>query len=158
MSLERFKTAQDSSGAGFATALAELRGGRKTSHWIWYIFPQLEGLGRSSTARAYALRNLDEAVVYLSDPLLRARLLQVTEIVAEQLSRGVRLVELMGGTIDALKLVSSLTLFELAVGEIGGAECEAELRRFAECCAAVLAAGERQGYPRCGYTLEHARS
>ena len=59
--LERFHKAQASTSAGYDTALAEIRRGRKTSHWIWYIFPQIEGLGRSSTARAYALRDLAEA-------------------------------------------------------------------------------------------------
>ena len=70
MSLDRFHDAQASPSAGYDTALAEIRRGRKTSHWIWYIFPQLAGLGRSSTARAYAIRDLAEACEYLRDPLL----------------------------------------------------------------------------------------
>ncbi|HEV2840502.1 MAG TPA: DUF1810 family protein, partial [Chthoniobacterales bacterium] len=114
MSLERFHNAQASPSAGYDTALAEIRRGRKTSHWIWYIFPQIEGLGHSSTARAYALRDLAEACEYLRDPLLRAHYEEIAGAVSEQLASGRALEELMGGGIDALKLVSSLTLFHAA--------------------------------------------
>jgi uncharacterized protein (DUF1810 family) len=68
MFLQRFHEAQASRSAGYDTALAEIRAGGKRSHWIWYIFPQIEGLGRSSTARAYAMQNLGEACAYLRDP------------------------------------------------------------------------------------------
>src|SRR5207248_7299425 len=64
MSLERFHEAQAGRGAGYDTALAEIRAGGKRSHWIWYIFPQIEGLGRSSTARAYAMHDLGAACAY----------------------------------------------------------------------------------------------
>src|SRR5438132_347439 len=104
MSLKRFHEAQASRSAGYDTALSEIRRGRKTSHWIWYIFPQLDGLGRSSTARAYALRNLAEACAYLRDPLLRAHYEEIAGAVSEQLACGVSLEHLMGGTTDALKL------------------------------------------------------
>ena len=73
MSLERFHQAQARKWGGYASALAEIRKGRKSGHWIWYVFPQLDGLGHSSTARSYALRDLDEACAYLRDPLLRMR-------------------------------------------------------------------------------------
>ena len=72
MSLERFHQAQAGRSAGYDTALAEIRAGGKRSHWIWYIFPQIEGLGHSSTARAYALRDLGEACAYLRDPILKS--------------------------------------------------------------------------------------
>src|SRR3954465_10447497 len=111
MSLERFHQAEENSRSGYATALQEIRAGAKSSHWIWYIFPQIEGLGRSSTARTYALRDLAEACDYLRDPLLRARYEEITGAVSEQLARGISLEDLMGGRTDALKLVSSLTLF-----------------------------------------------
>ena len=71
MSLARFHNAQ-AGPFGYDMALAEIRRGRKTNHWIWYIFPQLAGLGRSAAARAYALHDLAEASAYLCDPLLRA--------------------------------------------------------------------------------------
>jgi uncharacterized protein (DUF1810 family) len=110
MSLERFHEAQASRSVGSDTALAEIRRGRKTSHWIWYIFPQLDGLGRSSTARTYALRDLAEACAYLRDPLLRARYEEIAGAVSDKLARGRALEALMGSSTDALKLASSLTL------------------------------------------------
>lgn len=156
MSLERFKTAQQGKTAGFATALAELQAGHKSSHWIWYIFPQLAGLGRSSTAQYYGVRDLAEAVAFLRDPVLSERLAQVAETVAVHLQRGAKLDDLMGGSTDALKLVSSLTLFELALRELGAAGDVPAVSRLGVAGAAVLAEAERQGYPRCRYTLEHA--
>lgn len=76
--LSRFVEAQD---RDFATALAELRQGRKRSHWMWYVFPQLRGLGRSATARFYAIGGLAEARAYLDHPLLGPRLVQCCETV-----------------------------------------------------------------------------
>src|SRR5437868_1200945 len=114
MSLERFHEAQARPGAGYDSALAEIRAGGKRSHWIWYIFPQIEGLGRSSTARAYAIQDLGDACTYLRDPVLRDRYEEIVAAVSEQLVRGIRVEDLMGSRIDALKLVSSLTLFRAA--------------------------------------------
>src|SRR5213080_3609107 len=119
MSLERFHEAQASAWAGYDTALAEIRAGGKRSHWIWYIFPQIEGLGRSSTARAYAIRDLGEACAYLRDPILRARYEEIVAAVGEQLTHGTHLEDLMGSQIDALKLVSSLTLFRATAEQFG---------------------------------------
>ena len=68
--LDRFKRAQERTAGGIATALGELQAGRKQSHWIWYIFPQLEGLGSSPMAQRYAIRSLDEARAYLDHPVL----------------------------------------------------------------------------------------
>ncbi len=72
--LDRFRKAHDASRAGFAVALRELHEGRKTSHWIWYVFPQLAGLGQSPTAVHYGLAGPDEAADYLRDPVLGERL------------------------------------------------------------------------------------
>src|SRR4051812_2087791 len=108
MSLDRFRSAQDSPHSGIATALAELEKGRKTSHWIWYVFPQLAGLGRSSTAQFYGIRDFAEAREYLRDSVLRERLVQTIAVVAKKLREGVPLEDLMGGATDSLKLVSSL--------------------------------------------------
>src|SRR6476469_10919092 len=102
MPLERFHQGQASHSAGYDTALAEIRAGGKRSHWIWYIFPQIEGLGRSSTARAYALQDLGEACAYLRDPILRARYEEIVAAVSEQLGRAIRVEDLMGGRTDAL--------------------------------------------------------
>jgi uncharacterized protein (DUF1810 family) len=104
--LERFVVAQEADGA-YERALAELRSGRKASHWMWFIFPQLAGLGRSSTARYYALVSTAEATAYLDHSVLGPRLLACTELVA-QAPPGARRIF---GEIDAMKLRSSMTLF-----------------------------------------------
>jgi uncharacterized protein (DUF1810 family) len=79
--LGRFRVAQEDPRSGFATALAELRAGRKTSHWIWYVFPQLAGLGRLPTARRFGLADVDEAAAYLRDPVLGTRLAEAVAAV-----------------------------------------------------------------------------
>src|SRR2546427_10573161 len=97
--LARFRVAQDDPGTGFAVALRELRAGRKTSHWIWYVFPQLAVLGRSSTAVHYGLAGAEEAADYLRDPALGERLVAAAAVVrthlADAKARTVRLEELM---------------------------------------------------------------
>jgi uncharacterized protein (DUF1810 family) len=107
MDLERFVTAQDSGGT-YQRAVAELRNGRKTSHWMWFIFPQIAGLGRSAMAQAYAITDLTEAKAYLEHPVLGRRLLECAEIVASH--RGLSAEQIFGG-IDSIKLRSSMTLF-----------------------------------------------
>jgi uncharacterized protein (DUF1810 family) len=148
MSLERFHEAQASRWAGYDTALAEIRAGGKRSHWIWYILPQIEGLGRSSTARAYAMQDLGEACAYLRDPILRARYEEIVAAVGEQL---VRVEALMGGRTDALKLASSLTLFRAAAEQL--APEDPVYASLAERLAALLTQTSGQGYPACDFTL-----
>ena len=109
--LSRFHKAQQSS---YNTALAEIRSGRKRSHWIWYIFPQIQGLGFSSTAQYYAIENLEEAKAYLADPVLRERLLEISNALLALDSCDPS--EVMGYP-DDLKLRSSMTLFSLAEPE-----------------------------------------
>jgi uncharacterized protein (DUF1810 family) len=152
--LDRFRTAQENSGAGFDAALGELRAGAKRGHWIWYIFPQLDGLGTSAMSRNYAIRSVDEAAAYLRDPLLRSRLLAATTAVADQLhapGRAVSLVDLFGSHVDVRKMVSSLTLF----GGIARSQSarDPNVRPLADAAAAVLAAAKTQGFPACRYTL-----
>lgn len=108
--LERFTEAQDAGGT-LQRALAELRAGRKVSHWIWFVFPQVAGLGRSATAQRYAIASLDEARAYLAHPILGPRLLECTRTVAQTAGRSAQ--DIFGGT-DAVKLCSSMTLFALA--------------------------------------------
>jgi len=151
VSLERFHKAQAILSAGYETALAEIRAGQKRSHWIWYIFPQVEGLGRSSTARAYALRDLDEACDYLEDRVLGARYEEIARAAEQQLKSGVPLKRLMGSQIDTLKLVSSVTLFRAAAGKL--AKGNAPFTSLAECCDAILAQAAAQGYAPCRQTL-----
>jgi uncharacterized protein (DUF1810 family) len=111
--LRRFIDAQDAGGT-YNSALAELRAGRKTSHWMWFIFPQIAGLGRSAMAKMYAIGSLAEARAYLADPVLGPRLREATRVVSE-LSGSTA--EEVFGPIDALKLRSSMTLFARAVPE-----------------------------------------
>jgi uncharacterized protein (DUF1810 family) len=107
MDLERFVTAQDRGGT-YQRAIAELRNGRKTSHWMWFIFPQIAGLGRSAMAQAYAISDLAEAQAYLAHPVLGPRLVECAEILA---SHGALTAHDVFGDIDAIKLRSSMTLF-----------------------------------------------
>jgi uncharacterized protein (DUF1810 family) len=109
--LQRFVTAQE---GVHARALAELKAGHKQSHWMWFVFPQLAGLGTSPMAVRYAIRSADEARAYLAHPMLGPRL---REGVATMLAhKGTRPEAILGG-IDALKFRSSLTLFEAAVDD-----------------------------------------
>lgn len=95
----------------YATALAEIRRGAKRSHWMWFVFPQLAGLGRSATARFYGIRSAEEARAYLDHPILGLRYL---ECVAALQDLPIADPQAVFGSIDALKLRSSLTLFEAA--------------------------------------------
>ena len=108
--LQRFVTAQDEAGT-YAAALQELRDGRKRSHWMWFVFPQIAGLGQSATSRRYAISSIGEARAYLAHPLLGARLLECTRVLVEL--DGPSAEQVFGG-IDAIKLRSSMTLFHRA--------------------------------------------
>ncbi len=96
----------------YAQALAEIRRGAKVSHWIWYIFPQLKGLGRSYFSEFYGLEGLEEAWLYLQDPVLGARLREITAALLALDSRDPQAV--IGSRTDSRKLCSSMTLFALA--------------------------------------------
>jgi len=143
--LDPFLDAQNATFAGYATALAEIRAGRKRSHWIWYVFPQLAGLGQSAAAQAYGIAGRAEAVEYLRDPILRARLLEITNAVRDELGRGVPLATLMGADIDALKLVSSMTLFAAVARDLDDAA-------LASAAEDVLARAGAEGFPPCAFT------
>jgi uncharacterized protein (DUF1810 family) len=110
--LERFLRAQDSGGA-YDRALAELRAGRKTSHWMWFVFPQVAGLGLSAMSRRYAISSLAEAAAYLEHPVLGGRLLACAQAVSE--SEAASAAQIFG-SVDAQKLQSSLTLFSRVPG------------------------------------------
>jgi len=157
MSLDRFVRAQDDPHAGFDAALSELRSGGKHGHWIWYVFPQLGGLGSSSQSRLYGLASLDEAIEYLQHPVLGPRMSEATRAVVDQIRKGVPLYTLMGSSIDLMKLVSSLTLFEAAaagVYEQDGVDAHGALTALAD---EVLMAAFAEGYPRCQTTLARLR-
>jgi uncharacterized protein (DUF1810 family) len=108
--LERFVAAQDEGGT-YQRAVAELRRGRKTSHWMWFVFPQITGLGRSPASRRYAISALREARAYLEHPVLGPRLRECAAVVA---ATSGRTAEQIFGGIDARKLHSSMTLFHRA--------------------------------------------
>ena len=108
--LERFRTAQDEGGV-YERAVGELRAGRKRSHWMWFVFPQIAGLGRSPMAQRFAIASLDEARAYLADPVLGPRMRECARILVDL---GESDAALIFGGIDAMKLRSSMTLFEAA--------------------------------------------
>ena len=148
--IARFVEAQ--AGGEYERALAEIKAGHKRGHWIWYVFPQIEGLGTSHMSQAYAIRGRDEAEAYLRHPLLSQRLVDIAAAAADHLKNGLALNALMGSSIDAAKLVSSMTLF----GEVARALPD-DLRTptavaLAEAAETILVAAAAQGYQRCEHT------
>ena len=111
--LERFIKAQQSY-CGYDTAFTEIKRGRKLSHWIWYIFPQLKGLGSSYSSIFYGIASLDEAKAYLQNDVLRERLIEISNAL---LKHDKDIVDIVGD-IDALKIRSSMTLFHCADSSI----------------------------------------
>ncbi len=109
--LERFKKAQR---GAYDDALAEIRRGRKNGHWMWYVFPQLSGLGMSATSLYYGIRGLDEAKAYLADPVLGERLREISAALLELPTNDPRAVF---WSPDDMKLRSCMTLFSLAAPE-----------------------------------------
>jgi len=107
INLDRFVEAQEGS---YEEALLEIQNGRKLSHWMWYIFPQIKGLGQSEMSRKYAIRSLDEAQAYLEHPVLGARLIEISGALLKIENSSAR--EIMGSP-DDLKLKSCMTLFSL---------------------------------------------
>jgi uncharacterized protein (DUF1810 family) len=112
--LQRFVAAQDAGGT-YERAIAELRGGCKTSHWMWFVFPQIAGLGYSPTSRTYAITSLAEARAYLAHPVLGPRLIECATILAGLPGRNA---EQIFGALDAQKLRSSATLFMHAAPDV----------------------------------------
>ena len=109
--LERFVSAQE---PVFVTALTELRAGKKQTHWMWFVFPQLHGFGRSPLAQHYGINSLGEATAYIEHPVLGPRLKQCVEAVLALQGRSLRQIF---GSPDDTKFRSSMTLFALAAGE-----------------------------------------
>lgn len=105
--LNRFTKAQEKD---YKTALNEIKSGRKKTHWIWYIFPQIHGLGQTETSRFYAIKSLAEAQAYLSHPVLGSRLIEISTVLLGLKAAGAT--EVLG-TPDDLKVRSCMTLFSL---------------------------------------------
>ena len=108
--LARFVKVQE---FNYTKALSEIQNGRKRTHWMWYIFPQLKELGRSSTAKYYGIENIEEATEYLNHPVLGARLNEISEaLLSNEKSNPYEVM----GDIDGMKLCSSMTLFAEVIG------------------------------------------
>ena len=104
---KKFLSAQE---GAYKQALAEIKNGKKTSHWIWYIFPQIKGLGHSSNSQHFAIDSLNEARQYLADETLRSRLIEISEALLAQEGSA----EKIFGKVDAMKVRSCMTLFREA--------------------------------------------
>lgn len=111
--LARFLKVQDINST-YSSALAEIKSGRKMTHWMWFIFPQISGLGRSETAVYYSIKSKEEAIAYWEHPQLKSRLVEITEAILRVENRTAH--EILGGP-DDLKLKSSMTLFHLIQDE-----------------------------------------
>ena len=123
VNLNRFVVAQESPYFGYDVALKEIRAGKKSSHWIWYIFPQMKGLGRSHYAQFYGIVDVAEATAYLNHQVLGARLREISQALLEH--RALSAEQILGG-IDACKVRSCMTLFNrLAPNEVFGQVLEA---------------------------------
>lgn len=141
--LQRFLDAQTTS---YQKAHDEIASGRKQSHWIWYIFPQLKSLGRSDTAQRYGIADFKEACDYLNDPILFERYLTMVKLVNDQLEKNIHPATLMNGLTDAQKLVSSLTLFHSAAEYLGKNELK-------DSCSKALNYLAHEGYIACERTM-----
>ena len=157
MNLQRFKDAQQRRGSGFEAALSEIQSGEKRGHWIWYVFPQLAGLGHSTASREFGIDGVAEAEAYLRDPVLRGRLLTIAIAVEEQVRHRISLESLMNSSIDVMKLVSSLTLFSHVAKRLHKAEGLSDYASLARVADNILARADAQGYPPCQFTVAHLR-
>lgn len=149
--LDRFLTAQHDPAAGIDVALSELASGHKRSHWVWYIFPQLAGLGSSPMAELYGIHGIDEASAYLRHPVLATRLAAAASAVARQLHSDPppSIVTIMGSPIDARKLVSSMTLFGELARRLNQSEPTEMWRQLTAAADTILAAARREGMRPC---------
>ena len=110
--LERFVTAQD---RVYEQVVREITDGRKTGHWMWFMFPQIKGLGKSITSEEYGLEGVEEARAFFNHPFLGKRLVQLLELLSEHSNKSISIIL---GFPDNLKLKSSLTIFEVATAEM----------------------------------------
>ncbi|KTD07124.1 DUF1810 domain-containing protein [Legionella jamestowniensis] len=141
--LQRFHDAQKSD---YQKAHDEIASGRKQSHWIWYIFPQLKSLGLSDTAQRYGIADFKEACDYLNDPILFERYLTMVKLINDQLEKKIHPATLMNGVTDAQKLVSSLTLYHSAAEYLGKNELK-------DSCSKALNYLANEGYIACERTM-----
>ncbi|KTD09077.1 hypothetical protein Lgra_2312 [Legionella gratiana] len=152
--IQRFIEAQQGKDLypAYKNAYAEIKTGKKQSHWIWYIFPQLGTLGYSSTAKYFGITDLNEACEFLQNKALFKNYYEITHLVLQQLEK-TPISTLMGGTVDAQKLVSSLTLFrEAASFLISQGNTTHDFIRLIACCDQIFIKIASQGYFPCEQT------
>ncbi|HAZ7574373.1 DUF1810 domain-containing protein [Legionella sp. PATHC032] len=151
--LDRFHNAQNSNTYGYDQAFIEIQAGRKRSHWIWYIFPQLENLGKSPSAKLYGIKDFNEACDYLKDPVLFKRYFELIKLIEEKL-KSIPLSDLMSGFPDDRKFISSLTLFQAASYYLNSKETgyQNKYHPLYEMCNRVFKQISRQGYSPCQQT------
>jgi uncharacterized protein (DUF1810 family) len=138
-SLSRFLRAQEYESGGYKDALQEVKNGCKRKHWIWYIFPQINGLGHSDYQEYYGIKSLEEARAYLDNKILGARLREITEALLQLEDKST--LEIFGST-DSMKVKSCMTLFDIVAPHdifekvldkyYNGKRCELTLRRFGQ--------------------------
>jgi uncharacterized protein (DUF1810 family) len=152
--LDRFIHAQEEHET-YNQAYKELQNGAKSSHWIWYIFPQLKDLGFSSTAKYYGIVNVHEACDYLNNAQLCENYQKIARLVLKQIQNHIPITSLMGGSLDAQKLVSSLTLFRAAAAFLEQQEDKRPIHaELVGCCEQIFAHLKKQGYAPCQRTLQ----
>lgn len=153
MTLKRFHDAQNGS-SGYDDALLEMKDGRKTSHWIWYILPQIKELGFSPNAKFYGISDLEEACGYLRDPVLFKRYDELLQLVEQQLNQ-IPLETLMGGITDARKFTSSITLFRGIAAYLNatGQDKNQEFKKLEQRCDRIFKIISSQSYYPCETTL-----
>lgn len=152
--IQRFIDAQQGKDfyPSYQSAYAEIKAGKKQSHWIWYIFPQLAALGYSSTAKYFGIVDLNEACEFIQHKELFNNYYEMTQLVLRQLEK-TPITVLMGGTIDALKLTSSLTLFrEAAAFLLSQGTNYHDFMSLIECCDQLFKKLSNQGYFPCKKT------
>ena len=132
----------------FQRARAEMEAGRKSSHWMWFVFPQFVGLGRSATAVEYGISGADEAEAYLRHPVLGRDYATIVAVVWDQVVRKHVGITALMGSPDDLKLVSSLTLF----GAVARQTSDPRFATLADLCDDILSIAAEQGFPRCSVT------
>jgi uncharacterized protein (DUF1810 family) len=150
--LQRFRDAQNDEASGFAKALDEIRRAHKQGHWIWYVFPQLRGLGRSVMAETFGIDGEDEAIAYVLDAELRERLLTISSALTTQRERHVSLSTVMGSRLDAAKVISSMTLFGEVARRLRDRESCRDCDALAQTAATILAWGQEEGLEPCAFT------
>ena len=159
--LKRFHEAQQNKYSGYNQAYKEISAGQKTSHWIWYILPQLKlkTLGQSGNSQFYGIVNFEEACSYLKDPLLFMRYNEIIRLIEQNLKKGIPLKVIMGSSIDVKKLISSITLFREVASylEIYEKKPNSDFKTLKDRCDTIFTLIPKN-YAPCTHTLTYLKS